>query len=133
VLQTSLTILTPAAIIIATAVAGWIGQGIVNAIQARLKFQFTEAQRALVATTAENAAGALVTMLLTKAIAPSALASPATDPVQQAATAALARVQGPAAIIGVDHAQMANVIVGRVGVLIANHPTLPQFVATTTP
>lgn len=118
-MDTLIAVVTPGATIIATALFGWLVTEAIAFLQAHTKLQFTAQQRALLLTGADNAAGTLVTMLLAKKVLPVELTSPTAKPVADLATAVINRMPGPAAAIGVTPAQMAQVIVGRVGQLLA--------------
>lgn len=122
-MQTFLALVSPALTLMLTVMAGFLVNALITAIENHTAIRITEQQRALLVSGADNAAGTLITMLLAKTITPAELADPKSTHVTNLAGDVIERMPAPAAKIGVTKDQMAQVIVGRAGQLLAQQPT----------
>lgn len=124
-----LPLFLPGLSVIVTAIIVWLANAIVDAIQKHTALKINEQQRAILVNGADNAAGTLITLLLAKLITPETLSDPASQHVTDLAGGVIDRLASQAAAVKVTKEEMAQVIVGRAGQLLAKQPT-PVVVAT---
>jgi hypothetical protein len=116
--------------IVAVPAAGWLANRCIAAFESRTHIQLTEQQRQTVLAAAHTAAGALVVELSKGRLGLGDI-HPASDIVKAQAATAINAVPEASAALRVSTADLAQIIVGKIGAMIAADPTVATVPAQT--